>query len=356
MRWCLRVIGAPLAFLRSRSTTTQRWPSVKFLAGRISSIRAASVVTFESSSAQIGWRWAGRALKTTIGELARRPARRSASPGRSLLARAAALSSPGTLAMISEPGLKPSARFMSVGSIGTPSLLRGIAALGRFSRRPVSVVLSRFVSASFGHGSRLPFACAAVGVINSAASSAVAASPLPMRRSYIRPRGYGPNVDLVAADRTHLWHPFTQQQGWAEEDPLIVERAEGTDLIDADGRRYIDGVSSLWCNVHGHCHPRIDPAVRDQLDRVAHSTMLGLSHRPGIELARRLVELAPRGLTRVFYSDSGSTATEIALKMAYQYWRQRGEQPTKFVPLRMPYHGDTIGSVSVGASICSTPP
>jgi adenosylmethionine---8-amino-7-oxononanoate aminotransferase len=155
-------------------------------------------------------------------------------------------------------------------------------------------------------------------------------------------------MDLVAADRAHLWHPFTQQQGWVEEEPLIVERAEGTNLIDADGRRYIDGVSSLWCNVHGHCHPRIDAAVRDQLDRVAHSTMLGLSHRPAIELAQRLVELAPPGLTRVFYSDSGSTATEIALKMAYQYWRQRGEQRTKFVSLRMAYHGDTIGSVSVG--------
>jgi adenosylmethionine-8-amino-7-oxononanoate aminotransferase len=155
-------------------------------------------------------------------------------------------------------------------------------------------------------------------------------------------------VDLVAADRAHLWHPFTQQQGWVEEEPLIVERAAGTDLIDVDGRRYIDGVSSLWCNVHGHCHPRIDAAVRDQLDRVAHSTMLGLSHQPGIELARRLVELAPPGLTRVFYSDSGSTATEVALKMAFQYWRQRGEQRTKFVSLRMAYHGDTIGSVSVG--------
>jgi adenosylmethionine-8-amino-7-oxononanoate aminotransferase len=156
-------------------------------------------------------------------------------------------------------------------------------------------------------------------------------------------------VDLVAADRAHLWHPFTQQQGWIEEEPLIVDRAEGTDLIDVQGRRYIDGVSSLWCNVHGHGHPRIDAAVRDQLGRVAHSTMLGLSHRPGIELARQLVELAPPGLTRVFYSDSGSTATEIALKMAFQYWCQRGEQQrTKFVSLRMAYHGDTIGSVSVG--------
>src|ERR671915_2232220 len=155
--------------------------------------------------------------------------------------------------------------------------------------------------------------------------------------------------NLAALDRTHLWHPFTQQRGWEREPQLIVERAEGTDLIDTDGRRYIDGVSSLWCNVHGHRHPRIDAAVRDQLDRVAHSTMLGLSHRPGIELARRLVELAPRGLTRVFYSDSGSTATEIALKMAFQYWRQRGEERrTKFVALGMAYHGDTIGSVSVG--------
>jgi adenosylmethionine---8-amino-7-oxononanoate aminotransferase len=156
-------------------------------------------------------------------------------------------------------------------------------------------------------------------------------------------------MDLVDADRTHLWHPFTQQRGWMDEQPVIVERGEGTDLIDVDGRRYIDGVSSLWCNVHGHAHPRIDAAVRGQLDRIAHSTMLGLSHRPGIELAARLAELAPAGLTRVFYSDSGSTAAEIALKMAFQYWRQRGEQGrTKFVTLRMAYHGDTIGSVAVG--------
>ncbi len=155
-------------------------------------------------------------------------------------------------------------------------------------------------------------------------------------------------MDLAAADRANLWHPFTQQRGWAEEEPLIIERAAGTDLVDVAGRRYIDGVSSLWCNVHGHRHPRIDAAVREQLDRVAHSTMLGLSHRPGIELARRLAELAPPGLTRVFYSDSGSTATEIALKMAFQYWRQLGEERPRFAALRAAYHGDTIGSVSVG--------
>jgi adenosylmethionine---8-amino-7-oxononanoate aminotransferase len=155
-------------------------------------------------------------------------------------------------------------------------------------------------------------------------------------------------MDLAAADRAYLWHPFTQQRGWVGEHPVIVERAEGTDLIDVEGNRYIDGVSSLWCNVHGHAHPRLDAAVRDQLDRVAHSTMLGLSHRPAIELAQRLVALAPAGLTRVFYSDSGSTATEIALKMAFQYWRQRGQDRRRFVALRMAYHGDTIGSVSVG--------
>jgi adenosylmethionine-8-amino-7-oxononanoate aminotransferase len=155
-------------------------------------------------------------------------------------------------------------------------------------------------------------------------------------------------MDLAGADRAYLWHPFTQQRGWVGEHPVIVERAEGTDLIDVEGNRYIDGVSSLWCNVHGHAHPRVDAAIREQLDRMAHSTMLGLSHRPAIELAQRLVALAPAGLTRVFYSDSGSTATEIALKMAFQYWRQRGQDRRRFVALRMAYHGDTIGSVSVG--------
>jgi adenosylmethionine-8-amino-7-oxononanoate aminotransferase len=158
-------------------------------------------------------------------------------------------------------------------------------------------------------------------------------------------------VDLVSADRDHLWHPFTQQRGWEREEPLIVERAEGTDLVDTEGRRYIDGVSSLWCNVHGHRHPVIDAAVREQLDRIAHSTMLGLTHPSAIELAARLVDIAPPGLSRVFYSDSGSTAAEIALKMAFQYWQQQGGEhahKTKFVALRDAYHGDTVGSVSVG--------
>jgi adenosylmethionine-8-amino-7-oxononanoate aminotransferase len=158
-------------------------------------------------------------------------------------------------------------------------------------------------------------------------------------------------ADHAQLDQDHLWHPFTQQQGWSEEEPLVIERAEGSYVIDADGRRYIDGTSSLWCNVHGHRHPAIDAAVRDQLDRVAHSTMLGLSHPGAAELASRLVEIAPPGLSRVFYSDSGSTAAEIALKMAFQYQQQRGGEHTRrtsFVRLHEAYHGDTIGSVSVG--------
>jgi adenosylmethionine-8-amino-7-oxononanoate aminotransferase len=157
-------------------------------------------------------------------------------------------------------------------------------------------------------------------------------------------------ASLAALDRRVLWHPFTQQRGWEEEEPpVLIDHADGTTLFDAGGTAYIDGVSSLWCNVHGHRHPRIDAAVRDQLDRVAHSTMLGLSHPPAVELAARLVELAPPGLMRVFYSDSGSTAVEVALKMAYQQWALRGQpERTKFVCLRGGYHGDTIGSVSVG--------
>jgi adenosylmethionine---8-amino-7-oxononanoate aminotransferase len=159
---------------------------------------------------------------------------------------------------------------------------------------------------------------------------------------------------LRAADRAAVWHPFTQQRGWVDEDAPIVERAEGTTVWDTDGNAYLDGTSSLWCTVHGHRHPVIDAAVRDQLDRVAHTTMLGLSHPGAIELAQRLVDIAPSApgrdpLTRVFYSDSGSTSVEIALKMAFQWWKHRGEERrTRFVYLRDSYHGDTIGSVSVG--------
>jgi len=157
--------------------------------------------------------------------------------------------------------------------------------------------------------------------------------------------------EAARLDHDHVWHPFTQQRDWVEKEPLMIDRAEGVELIDTDGRRYLDGVSSLWCNVHGHRHPAIDEAVREQLDRVAHSTMLGLSHPGAAELAARLIEVAPPGLSRVFYSDSGSTAVEVALKMAFQYWQHRGGQHVRrasFICLEDAYHGDTIGSVSVG--------
>ncbi|MBI2371931.1 MAG: adenosylmethionine--8-amino-7-oxononanoate transaminase [Deltaproteobacteria bacterium] len=154
---------------------------------------------------------------------------------------------------------------------------------------------------------------------------------------------------LIEDDRRYLWHPFTQMAEWAREEPLVVERAEGCHLIDIRGRRYLDGVSSLWVNLHGHRHPRLDRALRTQLDRVAHSTLLGLSHPPAIELARALVRLAPRGLTRCFFSDNGSTAVEVALKMAFQYWQhRRAPRRRRFVAFSDAYHGDTLGAVSVG--------
>ncbi|HVY79209.1 MAG TPA: adenosylmethionine--8-amino-7-oxononanoate transaminase [Solirubrobacterales bacterium] len=158
-------------------------------------------------------------------------------------------------------------------------------------------------------------------------------------------------VDHAQLDRDHVWHPFTQQQAWCEEEPLMIEAGAGSHLLANDGRRYIDGVSSLWCTVHGHGHPALDAAVTTQLEKVAHTTMLGLAHPGAAELAARLVELAPPGLNRVFYSESGSTAVEIALKMAFQFQQQRGGQHrrrTSFVHLRDSYHGDTIGSVAVG--------
>jgi adenosylmethionine-8-amino-7-oxononanoate transaminase len=150
------------------------------------------------------------------------------------------------------------------------------------------------------------------------------------------------------SDRRFLWHPFTQQAEWEREAFPVIVAGRGATLIDADGRRYLDGVSSLWCNVHGHRHPAIDRAVARQLGRLAHATMLGGTHPAAIELARRLVGIAPRGLTRVFYSEDGAEAVEVALKMAFQYWAQNGGVRDRFVKLAGAYHGDTIGAVSVG--------
>ncbi len=149
-------------------------------------------------------------------------------------------------------------------------------------------------------------------------------------------------------DRRLVWHAFTQM---AEYEPLILVRGEGCRVVDIDGNEYIDGTSSLWCNVHGHRHPRLDAAIRRQLDEVAHVTLLGASNPTTIRLAKRLVDLAPPGLEHVFFSDDGATAVEVALKMAFQYWRQRPDpqpQKTCYLALGEAYHGDTLGSVSVG--------
>jgi adenosylmethionine-8-amino-7-oxononanoate aminotransferase len=163
---------------------------------------------------------------------------------------------------------------------------------------------------------------------------------------------------LAALDRAHVWHPFTQMQTWLDplpgDEPLIIDHARGAWLFDTKGRKYLDAISSLWVNVHGHRKAEIDSAIKLQLASVAHSTLLGLASPPSIELAAQLVARAPRfegqtPLNKVFYSDSGSTSVEIALKMAFQHWRQRGKpKKQKFVALAEGYHGDTIGSVSVG--------
>ncbi|MEO8633883.1 MAG: adenosylmethionine--8-amino-7-oxononanoate transaminase [Gemmatimonadales bacterium] len=153
-------------------------------------------------------------------------------------------------------------------------------------------------------------------------------------------------------DDAHLWHPFTPHSVYREEEPLLIAAGEGHYLIDTEGRRYLDGVGSLWCNLFGHRRAEIDAAIRDQLERIAHSTLLGHSNVPAIQLARKLVELAPSGLSRVFFSDDGSTAVEVALKMALQFWQQeRGGAESErqhFLTLDLAYHGDTVGSVSLG--------
>lgn len=158
----------------------------------------------------------------------------------------------------------------------------------------------------------------------------------------------GSLAELQAWDRELVWHAFTQM---AEYEPFLIERAHGCTLVDVSGREYLDGVSSLWCNVHGHCHPHLNSAVQRQLAQVAHVTSLGLSNPTTVRLAKRLVDLAPPGLRHVFFSSDGSSAVEVALKMAFQYWQQRTDPrpaKTKYVALTDAYHGDTLGSVSVG--------
>ena len=152
----------------------------------------------------------------------------------------------------------------------------------------------------------------------------------------------------IEQDRRYLWHPFTPMAQWVSQEQLVIEAGEGEYLIDNHGRRYLDGVSSLWCNVHGHQVKEIDQAIKAQLGKIAHSTLLGLASPPSAQLAQRLTRMAPAGLEKVFFSDNGSTAVEAAAKIAFQYWRNLGKQRDSFLVLRNGYHGDTLGSVSLG--------
>jgi len=150
-------------------------------------------------------------------------------------------------------------------------------------------------------------------------------------------------------DRRHVWHPFTQMRDWEHEAPLVIVKGEGIWLIDSDGNRYLDGVASMWTNVHGHCRPELNEALKAQVDRLEHSTLLGLASEQSILLAHRLAGITPPGLERFFYSDNGSTAMEVAVKMAYQYQAHRGRpERSRFITFRNAYHGDTLGAVSVG--------
>ncbi|ATY85714.1 adenosylmethionine--8-amino-7-oxononanoate transaminase [Kyrpidia spormannii] len=157
-------------------------------------------------------------------------------------------------------------------------------------------------------------------------------------------------LGLLEKSRRYVWNPFTQMKDFFDQEPVIVERGEGVWLEDVRGRRYYDGVSSLWLNVHGHRVPELDRAIADQLGKIAHCTMLGQLNVPAVELAERLIEISPPGLNKVFYSDSGAEAVEIAIKMAYQFWQHMGHpEKRKFITMTGAYHGDTLGAVSVGA-------
>ncbi len=157
---------------------------------------------------------------------------------------------------------------------------------------------------------------------------------------------------LQSIDFNHIWHPFTQADQWFDADPLIVEKAEAMYLIDCEGNRYLDGISSLWCNVHGHSHPEFLAAGHRQLDELMHSTLLGLTHRPIIECTERLVELLPGGLSRVFYSDSGTSAVEAGLRISLEWWQKQSSSlakiKTQLASLQGAYHGDTLGAVGIG--------
>jgi adenosylmethionine-8-amino-7-oxononanoate aminotransferase len=150
-------------------------------------------------------------------------------------------------------------------------------------------------------------------------------------------------------DRRHIWHPFTQMKEWEESEPVVIVEGEGSWIIDSEGKRYLDGVAAIWTNVHGHCRREINEALKAQVDRLEHSTLLGLTNDRAVVLAKRLAEIAPPGLCKVFYSDNGSTAVEVGVKMAFQFWRHEGKpEKSRFISFTSAYHGDTLGAVSVG--------
>lgn len=155
-------------------------------------------------------------------------------------------------------------------------------------------------------------------------------------------------TDLFQADQRHVWHPFTQHAWWPTDDPLVISRADGVWLYDDQGRKYIDGFSSLWVTVHGHNEPAINEAIARQARTLDHSTFLGFTHEPGIRLAEELVARSPKPLSRVFFAGDGSSAVEAGIKMAYQAKLQQGEQRPLYVHVAEGYHGDTLGAVSVG--------
>ncbi|EJL24883.1 adenosylmethionine--8-amino-7-oxononanoate transaminase [Brevibacillus sp. BC25] len=157
-------------------------------------------------------------------------------------------------------------------------------------------------------------------------------------------------AELSAKNKQYVWHPFTQMKDYVAQEPLIIARGEGIKLFDVNGKAYYDGFSSVWLNVHGHNVPELNQAITEQLDQIAHSTLLGMANVPSILLAEKLIHLAPKGLSKVFYSDNGATAVEISLKMAFQYWQNRGQTGKhSFITMNNAYHGDTIGATSVGA-------
>jgi adenosylmethionine-8-amino-7-oxononanoate transaminase len=155
--------------------------------------------------------------------------------------------------------------------------------------------------------------------------------------------------ELLSLDRAYVWHPFTRMDTYFQDEPVIVERGEGVFIIDVNGKKYYDAVSSIWLNVHGHNHAILNQALMDQLNKIAHSTLLGSSNVPAILLAKELANIACGSLNKVFYSEDGAEAVEVAIKMAYQYWRNLGQHRPLFLTLDGGYHGDTLGAVSVGS-------